>query len=115
MTMITKEIERKMDRFPLGSQDGKGEDAEILFKVFNPYGSMRWFILEAGPVLEDGDRELFGLVTGGYEPEYGYFMLSDLTQTRVNVLGCRLPLERDLYFTGKKVSDIPACEMAANF
>ena len=99
MKMITKEIERKMDKFPLYSQDGKGDDAEVLFKIFNPYGSQSWYILEAGPV-ENGDRELYAYVTGMYVPEYGYVMLSDLTDTLVNFHGCRLPLERDKFFRG---------------
>jgi hypothetical protein len=100
MKMITKEIERKMDRFPLYSQDGKGDSAEVLFKVFNPYGSMSWYVLEAGEPLENGDRELFALVTSGDEAEYGYLMLSDLTEARVNAFGYWLPLERDRWFSG---------------
>ena len=100
MKMITKEIEKLMDKYPLYSQDGKGKDAKVLFKVFNPYGGQSWFILEAGEKLEDGDRELYGLFCNGYETEYGYMMLSDLTETRINIGGCKLPLERDMYFKG---------------
>lgn len=101
MKMITKEIEKAMDRYPLYSQDGKGDAAKVLFKVFNPYGSQSWYVLEAGPVQEDGDRELYALCTkAGYESEYGYLMLSNLTKTLVNVYGYRLPLERDKYFKG---------------
>ena len=100
MKMITKEIERMMDRYPLYSQDGKGDSAKVLFKVFNPYGSGSWYILEAGAKQEDGDRELYGWTVLDGWPEYGYLMLSDLTETKVNVFGCRLPLERDMYFKG---------------
>ena len=100
MKMITKEIEKLMDKYPLYSQDGKGKDAKVLFKVFNPYGAMTWYVLEASEKLEDGDRELFVLTDNGYETEYGYMMLSDLTETKVNVYGCKLPLERDMYFKG---------------
>ena len=99
MKMITKEIERLMDRYPLYSQDGKGDAAKVLFKVFNPYGGQSWYVLEAGPV-EDGDREIFVLSTNVGEKEYGYMMLSDLTDTRVNVFGCQMPFERDKYFSG---------------
>ena len=99
MKMITKAIEQLMDRFPLYSQDGKGEAAKVLFKVFNPYGSHSWYVLEAGPE-EDGDRELFVLSTALGETEYGYMMLSDLTDTRVRVFGHMMPLERDLSFSG---------------
>lgn len=99
MKMITKEIERLMDKYPLYSQDGKGDAAKVLFKVFNPYGAQSWYILEAGPI-ENGDRELFAYVTGMYAPEYGYVMLSDLTETKVSFHGNRLPLERDKFFRG---------------
>ena len=100
MKMITAEVERLFDRYPLYSQDGKGDKAKVLMKVFNPYGAGTWYVLEAGPKDEDGDRELYGFVTGLGEDEYGYFMLSDLTETRVPVFGHRLPLERDRYFKG---------------
>ena len=98
--MITKAIEKQMDKFPLYSQEGKGNDAKVLFKAFNPYGGQSWYVLEAGTPDEDGDRELFVLTTCGGEKEYGYMMLSDLTKTKVKVFGCRMPLERDLYFKG---------------
>lgn len=98
--MITKDVERMMDKFPLYSQDGKGEAAQVLFKVFNPYGSCSWYVLEAGPVQPDGDRELYTLYTSLGMKEYGYTMLSDLTDARVNVFGYMLPFERDRYFKG---------------
>lgn len=100
MKMITKELEKKMDRYPLYSQDGKGNDAVVLFKVFNPYGGQSWYVLEAGEVRPDGDRELYGLYTCGGEKEYGYWMLSDLTDTKIKVWGHYLPLERDRWFKG---------------
>ena len=100
MKMITKAIEKSLDKYPLYSQDGKGAEAKVLFKAFNPYGAHTWYVLEAGEKLDNGDRELFVLSTDGYEKEYGYMMLSDLTETKVNFHGCRLPLERDMYFNG---------------
>ena len=99
--MITKEIEKLMDKYPLYSQDGKGDNAKVLFKVFNPYGAMTWYVLEAGEADETGDRELFVLSGDNYYGfEYGYMMLSDLTHARVDVHGYRLPLERDRWFSG---------------
>ena len=100
MKMITKAIETLMDKYPLYSQDGKGKDAKVLFKAFNPYGAHTWYVLEAGEKLDNGDRELFVLSTACGEKEYGYMMLSDLTETKVNVFGMRMPLERDMYFKG---------------
>ena len=102
--IITKEIEKLFDRFPLYSQEGKGDDARVLCKIFNPYGGQRWYILEAGEKQADGDRQLFVLTTCDGEAEYGYMMLSDLTQTTVRVSVCgmtaRLHFERDGWFKG---------------
>lgn len=100
MKMITKEIENRMNRYPLYSQDGKGDQAKVLFKVFNPYGGQSWYVLEAGQVQPDGDRELFVFATYGGEGEYGYMMLSDFTNTHVKIGAYRMPLEHDKYFSG---------------
>ena len=101
MKMITKAIEKLMDKYPLYSQDGKGTEAKVLFKAVNPYGAHTWYVLEAGKPTEDGDRELFVLTPDGFGGhEYGYMMLSDLTETKVNFHGYRMPLERDMYFNG---------------
>ena len=101
--IITKEIVKMMEKYPLYSQDGKGLDAKLLFKVFNPYGSGTWLITEAEK-QEDGDYLLYGLCHL-FEWEWGYVMLSDLLTTRINVFGCKLPLERDIYTKNCKVRD----------
>ena len=100
MKLFTKEIEKMMNCYPLHSQDGKGKEAKVICKFFNPYGSQRWYVLEAGDPLEDGDRILYVLTTTPDEMEYGYIMQSDITETKVNVFGYLLPLERDRYFSG---------------
>lgn len=112
MKMITKDIENKMARFPLYSQEGKGKDAKVLFKVFNPYGGQSWYVLEAGQV-SDGDRMLFVLTTNCGDAEYGYMMLSDLTDTKVNVHGYLLPLERDKWFSGTVADALKESGVAA--
>ena len=94
MKLWTKEVEKKAARFPLGSQDGKGENAEVIVKFFNPYGIGTWLITEAEK--EGDDWMLYGLCDLGF-PEWGYVRLSEITSTRVNVFGCRMPLERDMY------------------
>lgn len=95
MKLWTKEIEQKAKKHQLYSQDGKGENAEVLVKYFNPYGSWTALITEAEQ-QEDGDWLLFGYMFI-YEWEWGYIMLSEIENTKVNVFGCQLPLERDLY------------------
>lgn len=102
MKLITKEIEKMLEKYPLYSQDGKGEDAIIVCKFFSPVGSWTWYVLE-GQRQEDGDYELFCLVVNGYGTEYGYQMLSELEEIN---LPFGLKIERDLYFTPCKVKDV---------
>ena len=101
MKLITKAIENKLKKFPLGSQDGKGDDAEIIVKFFNPCGAGTWWVLEAEQ-REDGDWEFFGIAEI-YEREYGYFTLSELQSIQ---LPFGLTIERDMYFDNKRVKDI---------
>ena len=95
MILWTNEIEKKATTFPIGSQDGKGENAIVIVKFFNAFGSGSWIITEAEQ-QEDGDWLLFGYCHI-FEWEWGYVMLSEIQNTKVNVFGCMLPLERDLY------------------
>ena len=95
MKLWTKEIEQRAAKFPLGSQDGKGLDATVFVKFFNPYGAGTWLITEAEK-QEDGDYLLFGYCHI-FEWEFGYVLLSEILNTKVNLFGCQLPLERDLY------------------
>lgn len=93
MKLLTKEIERKFEKHPLYSQDGKGLDAEVLVKYFDPCGAATWLITEARK-CEDGDYEMFGYITLGYEWEWGYVMLSELQESgRSRLVG----IERDLW------------------
>ena len=100
--IITKAIEKLFEKYPLYSQDGN-KDAKVLCKIFNPYGRGSWYITEAQK-QENGDYRCFGLAKI-FEAELGYFMLSDLLNTRVKVFGMRLPFERDTYFVGKTLRD----------
>ena len=59
MTLLTKQIISKFEKHPIHSQDGKGMDAEVLVKYFNPCGSGTWLITEAE--REGDDWRLFGL------------------------------------------------------
>lgn len=104
--LVTQGIADAFAKHPLYSQDGKGEDADILVKYFNPYGRGRWYVLEANPLPND-DYELYGIVDMDGEREYGYFRLSDL-QGYIYRMG-NYPvggIERDLHFGKKKVRDI---------
>ena len=95
MKLWTQEIEQRATRFPLGSQDGKGLDSTVLVKYFNPYGNGDWIITEASP-QENGDWLMFGYCHLT-EWEFGYVLLSEILNTKVDVYGCQMSLERDLY------------------
>lgn len=43
----TKEVENRAVKYPLYSQDGKGMEAAVIAKFFNPYGAGTWIITEA--------------------------------------------------------------------
>ena len=92
--IFTKAIEKRMEKYPLYSQDGKGEESTVILKVFNPYGSGTWLITE-GEKQDNGDWLLYGYCHI-HEWEWGYILLSELVNTRVRVFGCSLPLEREV-------------------
>ncbi len=97
MKLITKEIEKKLEKAPLYSKDGQGTDAEVVVRFFYPYGVGTWLVTEAEK--HDGDYEFFGYVDMGYGYEAGYFYLSQLEEiAKCNRYG--LGVERDLHAHG---------------
>jgi hypothetical protein len=86
-----------------------------LRKFFDPVGSWTWYATEGSPVDEEGyydtnkpkvDYLFFGLVVG-FEKELGYFSLTELQTLKEGMRGVRaLPIERDIYFTPGRLSDI---------
>ena len=46
MLLMTKELEEKLNQYPIGSQDELGKDAEVIVKYFNPCGVGAWLITE---------------------------------------------------------------------
>ena len=87
MQLMTKELEKRLEKFPLYSQDGKGDEAIIAVKYFNPFGSGTWLITE-GEKQEDGDWMFFGYCHI-FAWEWGYVRLSELEKIGF--------IERDLY------------------
>lgn len=102
MKLLTKAIEKKLEKFPLYSQDGKGVEAKVVCKFFSPVGSWTWYVLE-GTKHEDGDWEFFGIVVNDMGAEYGYFGLKELENLS---LPFGLKVERDLYFDECFVKDL---------
>ena len=113
MELMTKEMEGKLKSFPFYSQDGKGDDAIVVMKFFNPYGLGTWYVLEAEK-QENGDYLFFGYVESLITPEfneYGYFSLSELENLKIpirinGVIVSYGKIERDLYFERVRIGDV---------
>lgn len=95
MELMTKEIRDKFKE--TGGQDGKGDEAVVIVKFFDPTGSWTWYATEF-----DGEDIFFGLVDG-FELEWGSFRLSELKSFK-GALG--LGIERDLYLGRPRIKDI---------
>ena len=97
MNLITNELEKLFEKYPLYSQDGLGGNAKVIAKFFNPIGPGTWIITE-GNKLENGDYEMFGYCHLGDDrlAELGYVMLSELENIK---LPYGLTIERDLYLS----------------
>lgn len=100
MLLMTKELEKEFKKYPIGSQDGKGTDAKVIVKYFNPCGVGTWLITE-GEKQEDGDWLFFGYCHL-FEWEWGYVLLSELESVS---LPFGLKIEREIYATGGDVKD----------
>lgn len=96
---------------PLYSNEHLGLEALAQVKFFQPDGGWIWFASEGSAVDADGyydtdkpkvDFLFFGLVIG-FEIEFGFFSLSELTEAH-GALG--LPIERDLYFEPRALGEL---------
>ncbi len=100
MKLLTKAIENKLKKYPLYSQDDKGDSAEIICKFFTPNKGWTWYVLE-GERQSNGDFHFFGIISNNGEREYGYFSLNELQSIRLP-FGMRI--ERDTSFTTTTVA-----------
>lgn len=98
MKLITKQIENVLSKYPLYSQDNKGENAVAICKFF--LQGFTWYVLEAQK--NGNDYEFFGIVDG-LEKEYGYFTLSQLQSLKGR---WGLGVERDMYFKPTEVRNL---------
>ena len=101
MKLLTKELEKKIEKIPIYSKDGQGTDAEVIVKFFLTGTAATWLVTE-GEKLDNGDYEFFGYVDLGYGYEAGYFYLSQLAGLK-NRMG--LGVEREMYDTRKTVKE----------
>lgn len=98
MKLITKAVEKELAKYPLYSQDSKGDNAIAVCKFF--LQGYTWYVLEAEKA--DNDYEFFGIIVGQHT-EYGYFTLSQL-ESVTGQWGLRV--ERDRGFKPTKVKDL---------
>ncbi len=99
MKLLKEEIKNRLPK--LYSQEDEA-DPICFLKFFTPDAQWTWYICE-GEKQEDGDWLFFSKVISPIMPEgeLGYVSLSELKTVR-GALG--LPVERDLYFTAKPLS-----------
>jgi len=95
MKLLTAEVIRKLEKHPFGSQEGKGDDAQILVKFFG--GGAYTFLVTEAEMQEDGDWLLFGKATHGFDWEWGYTLLSEIEKMKFPPFG--LGAERDRYLS----------------
>jgi len=94
--LMTKEVLKEIP--PLYSQENV-KDPLVRLKYFSPYSGYTLYVTEF-----DGEDSLFGFVNGPDQcPELGYSSLRELAEADNR----GLPLiERDRYFTPKKLSEV---------
>jgi len=85
----------------LYGQEGKGDEALVHVKLFDPTGSWTWFITEFDPA----ENTAFGLVNG-HEAEVGYIDLNELANARGHM---GIGIEIDMHF---KPQTLAACREA---
>ena len=89
------------DAMPDLGDTSEESDPLLRVKLFDPAGSWTWYLSEF-----DGEDEAFGYVQG-FENEFGYISLNELALVRGRM---GLPIERDLHWTPKRLSEIQAKE-----
>ncbi len=93
--LMTKELRKAFAE--TGSQEGKGHDATVIAKFFNPYGNSPWDKLYVTEF--DGEDTLFGYCVSNNGPdcdEWGYSSLNEIASA---TLPSGTPaIERDIHF-----------------
>ena len=78
--LITPELEKAMQDYPLYSQDSKKNAVSIAVFFI---GNARWYILEGQ--RENDDFVLFGIVVGLAETEYSYISANEMASVEFDV------------------------------
>lgn len=97
--LMTAELRRLIP--PLGGQESKGDQTVVYAKFFTPRSCWTWYVTEF-----DGQDLCFGLVNG-FEREWGYFSLLELSELRDTFGRSWIPaVERDKFWRPKRVCDL---------
>ena len=96
MKLLTKALLKQLP--PLYATEDQ-EDPMVICRLYYPGFDWSWYAIEY-----DGEDVFFGLVDG-FVAELGYFTRSELEGNR-GKLG--LPIERDLYFSPCRLSELRA-------
>ena len=98
MQLLTKELLKRFEK--VGRQENDS-DPLVIAKFFNPTGAGNWYATEYDP----NEKIFFGYVSifGDYNDEWGSFSLEELQSYKGNF---GLGIERDLYFTEKRISKV---------
>lgn len=78
--LITPELEKAMQDYPLYSQDSKKKDAVCIAVFF--IDNARWYILEGQ--RENDDFVLFGIVVSLAETEYSYISANEMASVELD-------------------------------
>ena len=90
--LFTKEIEKRLqEQYKLGNNL---EKQKVICKIFNPYGSWTWYILNQ----DKDDTDYLWAIVKGNEVEIGSISKAELENLRIKFGGYGLPLERDSGF-----------------
>ena len=102
MKLLTEEIKSVL---PVLYAQENEKDPMVYAKFFDPTGSWTWYATE-GEETDNGDFLFFGYVIG-FDAELGYFTQSQLESAKRGATGIQaLPIEQDLYFTPRKLSEV---------
>jgi hypothetical protein len=95
MKLLTPEL---LERFREIGRQEEAKDPLVIAKFFRPDAGWTWYATE----YDEAEEMFFGLVVG-FEAELGYFSLAELESARG---GLGLPVERDLYFSERPLSQV---------
>jgi hypothetical protein len=101
MELLTDELRAQL---PTLYAQEKEKDPMVYIKLFTPWTGWTWYITEG---QQEGDDYIFFAYVIGQEKEWGYSSLRELESVRGPG---GLTIERDLYFTPKRRSEIKEIE-----